>query len=102
MVGQGDRVGDRRLLRGTLTGVAIAVDSTGVKQLVLEAESLVTVSVRNDGPGPVTISKDPEVTAAGADGFVVAANAEQQVSLRPGEGLFAICAAGQTASVETI
>jgi hypothetical protein len=82
--------------------MAVPVDSSHVVQIVQNVESLTSVAVRNDGPNPVSISRDPDLTAAGADAFVVAVNAEQEVSLEVGQGLYAICAAGQTASVETI
>lgn len=82
--------------------MAVAVDSSHVVQIVENVESLTTRSVRNDGPNVVSISRDPAVIAAGTDAFVLAVNAEQAVTLEPGEGLYALCAAGQTASVETI
>lgn len=83
-------------------GVARAVDSSAVVRIFENVESEGEVVVKNDGPNAVEVSKDPSVTAAGADAFTVAANAEERVWLRPGDGLYAICAAGQSASVEVI
>lgn len=86
---------------GRLSPMAIAVGAA-VVQIYENVGEEGNVRVKNDGPSAAVISKDPAVTASGADGFNVAANAEETVWLRPGEGLYAICAAGQNASVEVI
>lgn len=80
--------------------MAIAVDEHAVVKLVDNVLSARVASVRNDGPNAVKISKDPQVAAAG--GFAVALNGVQSVSLSPGQALYGICAAGQTASLEVI
>lgn len=80
--------------------MAIAVGSGAVVAVVRLVESQVIETVRNNGPNAVTLSKDPKVVAGA--GFQVAAAAVQDVDLAPGESLFAICAGGQTASLEVI
>lgn len=92
----------RRVVGGSLTPMAIAVTSAAVVQIYENVESHETATVRNDGPNTVTISKDPAVAVGAADGFTVASAATQNVDLAPGEGLYAICASSQTASVEVI
>lgn len=82
--------------------MAFAITAAGVTQIYGNTESEAQVRVRNDGPDPVAISKDPQLTAVGADAFILNANTEESVFLRPGEGLYAICGAGHTASVEVI
>lgn len=82
--------------------MAIAVDSTATVKLIDNVLSLREETVRNDGPNPVTISKDPGVVVGGATAWALAANGLQDVTLAPGEALYAVCATGQTASLEII
>jgi hypothetical protein len=82
--------------------MAVNVGSAQVVKLVDNVLSEREETVKNDGPNSVVISKDPQMTAAGADTFIVASGAEQDVTLADGEALYAICAGGQTASVELI
>lgn len=82
--------------------MAVAIDSTAVVKVVDNVLSEREETVKNDGPGSVVISKDPQLVAGGADAFVVPASSEQDVTLAEGEGLYAICPAGQTASIEVI
>lgn len=81
--------------------MAVNVGSAVVKlkDNVLSEQEL---TVKNDGPDTVQISKDPQLAAGGADAFLVPANQEQDVTLAVGEALYAICAAGQSASVEVV
>jgi hypothetical protein len=87
---------------GTLALVAYAITAAAVVKIVKNVEAEGQVTVRNDGTGSVSISKDPLETATGADAFALAANTSQVVWLRPGEALYAVCPGGQTASVEVI
>lgn len=81
--------------------MAISVGTTIVR-LVNEVLSEREVTVRNDGASAVFVSTDPQMVASGAQTFSVAVNASQDVTLSPGQSLFAICAAGQSASVEVV
>lgn len=87
---------------GTLSLVAHAITAAAVVQIVDNVESEGEVRVRNDGTGSVSVSKDPAMTATSADAFTIAASSEETVWLREGEGLYAICPTGATASVEAI
>lgn len=86
----------------TLSRMAFAITDAGVTRIFENTESEDQVNVRNDGPDAVAISKNPAMTAVGADAFILDANTEEKVFLRPGEGLYAVCGAGMTASVEVI
>lgn len=91
-----------RSVSATVSGMAIAVSSAARVRIWESSESEGEQTVRNDGPGDVTVSRNPLVVVGGADAFVVKASSEERVWLRPGDGLFAVCASGVTASVEVI
>lgn len=80
--------------------MAIAVGPSAVVKVVDNVLSERQVRVKNDGPDPVTLSKDPSVAAGG--GFVVALNAEETVDLEVGQALYAITAATKAASLEVL
>lgn len=82
--------------------MSVNVGSAAVVKLVDNVLSEREVTVKNDGPNTVLISKDPQLVVGGATAFQVAANAEQDVTLKPGQGLYAICSAAQTAAVEVL
>lgn len=76
-----------------------AVGAGAIVRLIDEAGEH---TVKNDGPGSCAISKDPQLSPTGATAFVLAANTEQDVTLQPGEALFAECPSGATAVLEVI
>lgn len=80
--------------------MAIAVGPSAVVKVVDNVLSERTVQVRNNGPDPVTLSKNPAVVAGG--GFQVALNAVQPVELEVGQAVYAITAATKAASLEVL
>lgn len=82
--------------------MAYAVTDATAVLLVSMVESDAERTVKNDGPGPCAITKDPVASATAPDAFILAATTQQEVFLQAGESLHAICPAGQTASLEVI
>lgn len=82
--------------------MAFAVGPGVTTTLVDEVPSQEEVTVRNDGPDPATVSKDPTVVVGAADGWVLANGDKQDVTLMPGESLYAVVGAGHAASIEVV
>lgn len=80
--------------------MAIAVGPSAVVKVVDNVLSERTVQIRNNGPDPATLSKDPAVVAGG--GFQIALNAVQPVELEIGQAVYAITAAAKAASLEVL
>lgn len=74
--------------------------TTSATLTVESVESLSARTVRNTGSHTVTLGRGDDVVAAA--GFDVAATKEQLVWLAPGESLWAICASGQSSTLEVI
>lgn len=80
--------------------MAIAVGPSAVAKVVDNVLSERTVSIRNNGPDAVTLSKDPSVAAGG--GFQLANAGVQPVELEVGQAVYAITAATKAASLEVL
>jgi hypothetical protein len=81
--------------------MAYAIGPATVR-LTANVESAQEKRVRNDGPDQCFIATDPQLAPAAADSFSLAPSAEETVWVAEGEALYAICAAGSSASLEVI
>lgn len=81
----------------------VTVGDAAVVKLVDNTLSARRKTIRSvAGSNPVWLSRNPQVAPDGADAWELDATVAQSVDLAPGEALYAICAAGQTADVQVI